>query len=478
MVVDYYKLAEQPFGVTPNPRYLYMTPTHREAMASILYAVMENRGFSALIAPPGMGKTTLLFDLLQRFNQSMRTVFLFQFQPSPEGLLRNLLAELGIPDDGENFVGMQEKLNQAILQDAKQGKRIVVVVDEAQNFHEPVLEVLRMLSNFETSQEKLIHIILSGQPQLAEMLFSPTIEQLRQRVSIMAVLRPLNAEETREYIEHRLRVAGFRSSRQLFTPAACELIAEYSGGIPRNINNYCFNALSLGYALKQSTIGREIIGEVFQDLHLEDTSVNARKQTQARPRPNIRQIGLASLMVAPSSPSGSGLRLTAATVSIAAVLCVAGVLANERLNSPSHLNVSVPAPPPPVAAIDTSVPVATADTQAKPEEAVPDSDSKRGSADSKVEEVRVVTQVDPPNEKQERVRLVKAYQQETLYHLCTRNLAGCDPAALREIQRLNPWLHNANQLQAGQPVRVPLEAAGIRSRKSTDTKTNAGEKKR
>src|SRR5437899_11321383 len=200
-------------------------------MASIFYGVMENRGFSALVAPPGMGKTTLLFDLLQRFSPSMRTVFLFQFQPSPEGLMRNLLAELGISDDGESFVGMQEKLNQAILQEAKHGKRIVVVVDEAQNFREPVLEVLRMLSNFETSQDKLIHIILSGQPQLAEMLFSPAIEQLRQRISILAVLRPLNREETREYIEHRLRVAGRRSAQTLFTPEACELIAEHSGGI-------------------------------------------------------------------------------------------------------------------------------------------------------------------------------------------------------------------------------------------------------
>src|SRR5260221_9303377 len=243
-----------------------MTPTHREAMASILYAVLENRGFSALIAQPGMGKTTLLFDLLQRFNQSMRTVFLFQFQPSPEGLLRNLLAELGIPDDGENFAGMQEKLNQAILQEAKQGRRIVVVVDEAQNFREPVLEVLRMLSNFETSQEKLIHIILSGQLQLAEMLTSQSIEQLRQRISIIAVLQPLDAKQTREYIEHRLRVAGYKSTRPIFNEAACNMIAEYSGGIPRTINNLCFNSLSLGCALRRATIGRDIVIEVYRDL--------------------------------------------------------------------------------------------------------------------------------------------------------------------------------------------------------------------
>jgi len=151
MFLNFYKLTEQPFGVTPNPRYLYLTPTHREAMASIFYGVIENRGFTALIAPPGMGKTTLLFELLQRCS-ALRTVFLFQFQSSPEGLMRSLLAELGI-DGARDITEMQEELNQAILRDAAEGKRLVVVVDEAQNFAEPVLEVLRMLSNFETSSE-------------------------------------------------------------------------------------------------------------------------------------------------------------------------------------------------------------------------------------------------------------------------------------------------------------------------------------
>ena len=475
MFIEYYKLKEQPFGVTPNPRYLYLTPTHREAMASILYGVMENRGFSALIAPPGMGKTTLLFDLLQRWGDSMRTIFLFQFQPTPEGLLRNLLSELGIPDVGESFVEMQERLNQAILQEAKRGKRIVVVVDEAQNFCEPVLEVLRMLSNFETSQEKLIHIILSGQPQLAEMLFSPKIEQLRQRVSIMAVLRPLNARETGEYIEHRLRIAGYQSSRPLFTPAACQLIAEYSGGIPRNINNYCFNAMSLGVALKQATIGPEIIREVFQDLNLADPAASA--VSAVSPSPLSAEVRYSPMVQPPWPPvasSGRGLRTVAGAISVAAILCVAGVLANEHLNSPSRLDVTVQAPAPPVAALETAAQVPAGETEKKLEpEPIPD--SRLESSPSATEAVKPAAHPDPPVAKLERVRLVKASQQETLYQLCARNVAGCDAGALSEIRRLNPWLHNTNQLQAGQPVRVPVEMPGTRNRKSASAKNNSGD---
>jgi len=356
----------------------------------------------------------------------MRTIFLFQFQPSPEGLLRNLLAELEIPDDGESFVGMQEKLNQAILREAKQGKRIVVVVDEAQNSCEPVLEVLRMLSNFETSQEKLIHIILSGQPQLADMLFSPAIEQLRQRISIMAVLRPLNAQETRGYIEHRLRLAGYQSAQPLFTTAACELIAEYSGGIPRNINNYCFNAMSLGCALKKSSIGREIVREVFHDLNLADTSASPDKAS--RPSSDTREIGFMPVNPPAMPSSGRGLRLTAGVISFAAVLCVAGVLANQHLNSSSRSSVASPTPPPRESAMQTTAPVSMPDTLTKPDATKPDAESIVDSRPDSKPELRSVqaqamqatVESNAPIAKQERVKLVKASQHETLYQLCAR----------------------------------------------------------
>jgi general secretion pathway protein A len=265
---EFYKLAEQPFGVTPDPRYLYLSPTHSEAMASVMVGVLQNRGFTALIAHPGMGKTSLLFDLLEKIHVSTRTVFLFQPQLTPHELMRSLLADLGIPDAGHHVAEMTLKLNEVLLRETSSGKKVVIVIDEAQSLSEEVLEVLRMLSNFETSREKLVHIVLAGQPQLADRLASASMIQFRQRISIVARLNPFDAAETRAYIEHRLRVAGHKGWRAIFTDHAYALIAKHSQGIPRNINNLCFNAMSLGCAMGRRSIGHSVIYEVLRDLDL------------------------------------------------------------------------------------------------------------------------------------------------------------------------------------------------------------------
>lgn len=268
MLLDHYGLREQPFGVTPNPRFLHLSAGHREALASLVYGIESGRGFLALIAPPGMGKTTLLFQLLERLGSAARTVFLFQTQCDAHGLMRSIMLDLGLGADGsEDLVTLQSRLNQVLIEELQARRKFVLVVDEAQNLEDSALEFVRMLSNFETPREKLMHIILAGQPQLAEKLARPSMVQLRQRVSMFIRLRPLGVSETGDYIEHRLRVAG-HSGPPLFNRGAVSAVAHLSGGIPRNINNLCFNALSLGYAGCRKTIDSDIVREVAADLDL------------------------------------------------------------------------------------------------------------------------------------------------------------------------------------------------------------------
>jgi TonB family protein len=269
MFLDFYKLREQPFGETPDPRYLYLSRTHREAIASLVYGIEAGRGFLALIAEPGMGKTTLLFHLLKwlRERESARTAFLFQTQCGSRGLLRFLLGDVGINTDGKDLAGMHQQLNEFLISQASAGKRFVVFIDEAQNLRESVLETVRLLSNFENPRSKLIQIILAGQPQLADTLARPALAQLRQRVSILSWLSPFTRSETYAYINRRLSVAG-SDGCQLFTPEARAMIATWSRGVPRNINNLCFHALSLGYAMGKDKVDCSAVQEAASDLEM------------------------------------------------------------------------------------------------------------------------------------------------------------------------------------------------------------------
>lgn len=264
MYLEFYQLREQPFGVTPDPRFLYFGATHREALASLMYAIQEKRGFSALIAEPGMGKTSLLFRLLQSHTGTARTAFLFQTDGDTRDLLRSLLTDLGISTAHADMLAMRETLHGVLIQEMNAGRPVIVVIDEAQNLDDSALESIRMLSNFETPAQKLMHIILAGQPGLAEKLSAARLVQLRQRIGSVIRLEPFGPRETSDYIEHRLRAAG-RNAQPIFTPDACELISRASLGIPRNINSICFQALSLGYALQAAEIGEEIIREILVD---------------------------------------------------------------------------------------------------------------------------------------------------------------------------------------------------------------------
>ncbi len=268
MFLEHFGLIEQPFGVTPDPRFLFMGVKHREALASLVYGTETNRGFLALIAEPGMGKTSLLYQYLEGLRTKARIAFLFQTDCDPQDFLRHILVDLGLNPAGKDLPTLHAMLNEELSREFHAGRRFILVIDEAQNLDERSLESIRLLSNFETPWAKPMQIVIAGQPQLAARLTRPSMVQLRQRISSVIRIEPFTQEETLHYIEHRLWVGGYEGP-SLFTPGARLLIAKYSGGIPRNINTLCFNAMSIAYGADSHRVDSKMVQESVHDLDME-----------------------------------------------------------------------------------------------------------------------------------------------------------------------------------------------------------------
>jgi general secretion pathway protein A len=268
MLLKYFGFKEEPFGVNPDPRCLYLSRTHQEALEALQFGFSSNRCFTAMIAPPGMGKTTLLFRFLEDIGDSARVVFLFDLDPQcePREFVAYILRDLGIvPAHGS--AEMHEQLSNAVIRENRAGRKFVIVIDEAQNLSDAVLERVRLLTNFETSRGKLIQIVLSGQSQLSEKLLHASLVQLRQRISTVCHIQSLSVEETVGYIDYRVKMAGYLG-QPLFTAGAVKLIAEASHGTPRTINNLCFNALALCCKLRLRQVDAAMVAKVIAGLQL------------------------------------------------------------------------------------------------------------------------------------------------------------------------------------------------------------------
>ncbi len=348
MLLDYYKLAEQPFGVTPDSRFLYLGPKHREALASLVYGTESNRGFLALIAKPGMGKTSLLYHYLSYVRDKARTAFVFRTDCDSREFIRHLLIDLGIDVAAMDLPAMHDSLNRLLTDEMRAGRRFVLVIDEAQNLDENVLESIRLLSNFETPWTKLMQIVLAGQPQLADRLASPSMAQLRQRVSMVIRIEPLTPDEVNAYIDHRLWIAGCEKPAFL-TVGARKLIADHSEGIPRNINNLCFNAMSLACALQRKTIDRDIVRDVIADLDLEPL----REKNIAASNPKMKSVRVPPILVAAAQKqSSSGGWIPKLAITSALLLAASGLVVNlkhgvARSFTMPHAAATVSAAPPP-----------------------------------------------------------------------------------------------------------------------------------
>src|SRR6266852_1025457 len=276
----FFGLQQKPFNPTPDPRFLYASPGHREGLAQLLYGVQEHKGFTLLTGEIGMGKTTLLRTLLSRLDGNTAPAFVFDTTLPFEGLLEYILEDFGVAKPGESHAQRLMALNNFLIERRRAGQNTVLILDEAQNLELRALEQIRLLSNFETHTEKLLQILLVGQPELLDTLVRPELRQLKQRISLRCRILPLTPEQTRDYIRTRLRIAGARDLG-LFSDAAITRIAEHSGGIPRLINTLCDHCLLIGYADQIRRIDRKIVDEAIE--YFEEGERRPRKPRRLLP---------------------------------------------------------------------------------------------------------------------------------------------------------------------------------------------------
>ena len=265
MYTEFYGLREKPFALSPDPRYLFLADSHREALAHLLYGIEHGEGFISITGEVGTGKTTLCRTLLQRIEPGTEVAFIFNPQLSAEELLQAINAELGLATDGQGRRGLMEQLNRFLLAKKSEGRRVLLLIDEAQNLAPDTLEQVRLLSNLETDTSKLIQIILIGQPELDAILESPNLRQLRQRISVRWRLSPLSPTETRDYVRHRLRIAA-GAPREIFTELALREIHRRARGIPRLVNLLADRALLAGYAAGSQTIGLSLVTQSDKEI--------------------------------------------------------------------------------------------------------------------------------------------------------------------------------------------------------------------
>ena len=285
MYKKFFGLKENPFNVNPDPRYLFLTHDTQEALACLTYGIETRKGFILLTGEVGTGKTTLINKLLEWLRKErVSTAFVFNPRLSVMQFFEFMMADFGIPCESRQKGQMLLKLNQWLLERYQAGERAVLIVDEAQNLSPQMLEEIRLLTNLETSTEKLLQIVLSGQPELDQKLSQPQLRQLRQRITLRAKTRQLTIEETQGYIQERLRIAGAENT-EIFSPEAIATVHRYARGIPRVTNLLCEHALVSSYVDQLNPVPPEIVEEVARDFDLHIIDPIAQAPAQPFPHP-------------------------------------------------------------------------------------------------------------------------------------------------------------------------------------------------
>lgn len=449
----FFGFREKPFNLTPDPKFLYLNASYREALAALHYGVVERKGFVSLIGEAGTGKTTLLRRLLSEIPRETRSVLVINPAIGFEEMLRFILTDLGRPPaPGASKLDMLEALNVELLDSLARGGNVVVLIDEAQDLTIPVLEELRLLSNLETAKEKILQLVLAGQPEFDALLARPEIRQLRQRISVSARLRPLARSEVQAYVAARITAAG-GDVRGLFTRGALFRLWWFSGGVPRLVNAACDNALVTAYARGKRTIGWREIGEAMRDLR--------------------RQVSWA-----PSRWRGFGTLVAAALVGAAIVLGGMEIVRARRpelLPGPAAVPTAIATPLPVAsptateAATETAtpgptlteVPAVPAAGGASPEAVASPAASPAAEVATAVPTVTEVWTASPDPTPEPSATLsanqltIRVTDGDTLTDLAVHYYGSASPRVLATIRAANPWLDDPDVLWSGKLLTLP-----------------------
>ncbi len=265
MYLEFFGLLEYPFNITPDPRYLFFSPHHQEAFDHLRYGILSRKGFIELTGEVGCGKTTLCRAVLSQLGESVRTALILNPFLTETQMLRAIITDFGLTPAGRDKLALTHQLNAFLLAQNRAGINVALIVDEAQNLSLPLLEQIRLLSNLETDQHKLLQIVLAGQPELRALLARPELRQLRQRILVRYHLPPLDEASTLDYIEHRMKMAGSETPH-LFEEDAVRRIHAYASGIPRLINAIADHALLAGYVRRTRRIDRDCVEMAIRQL--------------------------------------------------------------------------------------------------------------------------------------------------------------------------------------------------------------------
>jgi general secretion pathway protein A len=463
MYCDFFNFKEKPFTMTPDPRFLFMTDSHREAIASMVYGISERMGFILISGEVGTGKTTILHYLRKILDPQVNVVYICQTQITFEDILKEILMQLKLPVGDDSIPIMSRQLNFYLQKSIDQGENVVLLIDEAQHLSKEVLEGLRMLSNMETSEAKLLQIVLVGQPEIERKLNSEDLRQLKQRMGIRRKLRTVTEEEARQYIEHRLNKVGSASSA-VFTPEAVDLICKNSEGILRNVNVLCDNSFLIAYGLGKRMADGAVVREVLGDMGItpsgEPPMEPARPHPPAvpRPRPVPQAASEVFLMAheAKGGPAHRGLFPRALYLLLGAIgLLVAFFLGAGYFAGPSPTPVKKFSVNPPGTAEKASP--AGPEMKVEPSAVVPSSptpvekpspESRRPEPVSSLPKAAADV-VSAPG------KIIEVTLGDTLFSICQQYYDRANMTLVDHILGFNPEIGNMDLIKVSQKIKIP-----------------------